>query len=151
MKWVNEELIFYQSRRNMGVGISMKDRCYNLNNPSWHNYGGRGITVCESWQNSFIRFFKDMGKCPEKYTLERLNVNEGYCLKNCIWANWKTQANNKRNNKLITLNNSTHTLSEWSEITGIKKTTLHLRIKQNWDIERAQTQPVRTFKDHPPL
>jgi hypothetical protein len=74
---------------------NMLRRCKNPKNPTYKNYGGRGISVCKLW-HKFENFFKDMGKCPPGLTLERRNNNLGYCPDNCIWATWATQNNNQR-------------------------------------------------------
>ena len=80
--------------------LGMKARCYNPNNPSYANYGGRGIAVCEKWKNSFEAFFADMGKKPEKgFSIERIDVNKGYYPENCKWIPVAEQAGNRRNNK----------------------------------------------------
>lgn len=77
---------------------AMKQRCSNPNNPEYHNYGERGIKICDKWSSrySFRNFFNDMGKCPEGCTLDRIDVNGDYCLENCRWVDWNTQASNKR-------------------------------------------------------
>ena len=85
--------------------MSMKSRCKNLNNPSYHNYGGRGIKVCKRWlgENGFKNFLKDMGERPEpkkNYSIERINNNGNYQPSNCKWATQKEQLSNKRNNRV---------------------------------------------------
>lgn len=75
---------------------AMIQRCTNPNNPAYKNYGGRGITVCTEWKDSFIAFFTDMGKRPERLTLERKNNNLGYSKENCIWDTRINQSRNQR-------------------------------------------------------
>lgn len=73
----------------------MKQRCLNKKHKWYHYYGGRGITVCEKWM-TFIGFLEDMGERPVGLTLERNEVNEGYCKANCIWADIRSQNRNRR-------------------------------------------------------
>ena len=76
--------------------ISMKVRCCNPASTFYSYYGGRGITICDRWLNSFENFFSDMGVRPQNCTLDRVDTNEGYTASNCRWATWQTQARNKR-------------------------------------------------------
>ena len=79
---------------------SMKDRCLNPKCKSYNNYGGRGITVCDRWLESFENFLSDMGKKPKGLTIERVDNSKGYSPDNCIWATRKTQVRNTRKTKL---------------------------------------------------
>lgn len=75
---------------------NMLDRCLNPNSTAFHNYGGRGITVCERWL-SFANFVVDMGPRPTPFhTLERKDNDDGYHPDNCAWATRTTQALNRR-------------------------------------------------------
>jgi hypothetical protein len=75
----------------------MLGRCYNKNDTNYSHYGGRGITVCDSWRADFNKFIEDMGPKPSsKYTLDRIDVNGNYCKDNCRWTIQSVQLSNKR-------------------------------------------------------
>jgi len=120
----------------------MKDRCLNKKNDAYKYYGERGITVCDSWI-VFENFYKDMGKCPNKMTLERIDNFDSYFKQNCKWATRKEQSNNTRRNHLLELNGVTMNIKQWSEVIGINYKTLLGRINDSgWSIERALTTPL---------
>jgi len=114
----------------------MKARCFNKNHPRYDRYGGRGITVCERWKNSFDNFLEDMGAKPDKsYSLDRIDVNGDYCKENCRWANDKTQANNTTKNIYIEYKGKLKTVSEWAEIYGISAKTITWRYNAGWELD----------------
>lgn len=123
--------------------LHMMERCSNPKCNKYEHYGGRGIKVCQRWHD-YENFLADMGNVPKGLTLERNDVNENYCPENCRWATMKEQANNRRNNHLITFEGETKTIAQWSEETGISAPALLRRIsKLGWGIKKALTTPVQ--------
>ena len=77
----------------------MKERCRNPNNKDWHNYGGRGIRVCDSWVDDFEVFYADMGPKPSRsHSIDRIDVNGNYEPGNVRWATKSEQMQNVRHN-----------------------------------------------------
>lgn len=126
------------------VWRNMKSRCLNQSATDYPNYGGRGITICERWINSFANFLADMGIQPSpKHTIERRDSNGNYEPSNCRWATQKEQGNNRRNNVFIEHDGMRKTISQWAEYAGIGMKTLHQRISDGWDFRTAITKPVK--------
>lgn len=116
----------------------MINRCENLNSKDYKNYGARGISVCPEWRNSFESFYRwalENGYA-DNLTIDRIDNNGNYEPSNCRWVDIKTQSRNTRNNHLYTYKGETKTVSEWSEITGIRHDTLLYRIKHNFTEEK---------------
>jgi len=126
------------------IWLSMIQRCTNPKNKNYHHYGGRGITVCKRWSNSFENFNKDMAKeWKLKLTIERKNNDKGYCKNNCYWATWSQQQRNKRNNRLISYLGKSQCIAAWAEEMDIPDYIIDQRIKRGWDIAKALETPVR--------
>ena len=120
---------------------SMKRRCIEPSNQQFSKYGGRGITVCDEWLDSFETFLRDMGEKPAGTSLDRINNDLGYFPANCRWATPFEQQNNKRSNRRFTVNGQTKTLAEWARELGITAEALANRISKGWDQECALTLP----------
>lgn len=120
--------------RLYNIWRQMKARCNNSKHRDYYKYGGRGIKVCEDWNNNFIVFKKwsEENGYDDSLTIDRIDVNKGYNPDNCRWVDYKIQNNNKRDNVYITINGETKTAMQWSELSGIPFTTLMNRYKKGW-------------------
>ena len=121
---------------------SIKDRCNNPNNEDYHNYGGRGIKVCDRW-SKFENFFSDMGLRPGGMSLDRQDVNGDYEPRNCRWATSKEQARNQRTNLRFTKDGKTRCLAEWCEMLGLNRALIYRRIRRGETFERAISRKAR--------
>lgn len=117
---------------------TMVSRCHNAKNASFHNYGGRGIVVCDRWR-SFANFYADMGERPKGHTLDRIDNDGPYSPENCKWATYREQANNTRTLRLITFDGRTQSVSEWERELGLP---LKTRLHRGWDVAFAFTLAV---------
>lgn len=127
----------------------MIHRCTNPTDHGWDRYGGRGITVCQRWMDSFDAFIQDMGPIPNETdcTLDRINSNGNYEPSNCRWASKDVQANNTRSSRLITAFGKTQTLAQWSREYGVYSHNISSRIDLlGWDAEKAISTPTRATK-----
>ena len=116
----------------------MKSRCEDPRHNSYPSYGGRGITICERWKNSFQNFFDDMGEPPsDLHTLDRRDNNGNYEPGNCRWATPEEQANNRRNSVYITHDGRTQTLTQWAREYGVHPITLAGRLRRGWSVADA--------------
>ncbi len=106
-----------------GIWSGIRDRCYNPNNLAYHNYGSRGIKMCERWRNSFQNFFEDMGPRPSKsHSIDRFPDNNGdYGPANCRWATTEQQALNKRTNVYYEYDGIRLTQCQWARFLGVKR------------------------------
>lgn len=114
----------------------MKKRCNDVKAPYYKNYGGRGISYVKKWEK-FENFYKDMGECPDKKSLDRIDTNKNYSKQNCRWMTQREQMNNIRRNVLYTYGNLTLTLAEFSRLYNINRKTLWIRIKRGASIKEA--------------
>lgn len=116
---------------------SMRTRCLNKNHEAYHNYGGRGITICKDWINSFVSFYNDMGDRPENKSLDRIDTDGDYNKSNCKWSTAKEQARNQRNNILFWYKKKKVCLAEFCEIEKKNYNTIHTKLRRGLSIQEA--------------
>lgn len=112
-----------------GKWKNMRRRCNNPNDKSYKNYGGRGISVCEEW-NDFGAFLKwaTEYKWEKGLTIERIDNNKGYCPENCRFASPAEQVRNRRKTIRLEYKGETKALTEWCEIFKLNKRTCYGRL-----------------------
>lgn len=130
------------SKRLYSVYQAMLDRCFKEKNPRYGHYGGRGITVCKEWRDSFDAFYDwsvltgyDFKAKQGECTLDRIDVNGNYEPSNCRWITNKEQQNNRTNNHWLEYKGETHTVTEWADILDIETNKFRNYISQGRTIE----------------
>ena len=131
------------NRRLYRTWANMRSRCNNKNHHLYKHYGGRGIKVCDEWNDfSLFREWAMDNGYQDNLSIDRIDFNGDYEPNNCRWANEKTQHNNTRRNTFIEFGGETHTLAEWAEIAGINYSTFCNRWVRGWSIERMINEPT---------
>lgn len=102
---------------------SIKGRCFNKKDTNYKSYGGRGITMCDEWVNSYVRFkeWALLNGFSPNLQIDRIDNNGIYEPSNCRWVTAKINCNNRRNTILIEFNGTVNTISGWSEYFNIKR------------------------------
>ena len=132
------------------IWSGMKERCYRKNSPAYKWYGERGITIYQEWIDDFMNFYNwamDNGY-EDGLSIDRINVNENYEPSNCRWIPLEEQALNTRTTKFLTYKGETKTVSEWCEITGIKKTTMLNRMRLGFTAEECIEMPIHAKREY---
>lgn len=118
---------------------NIRNRCYNVKQNDYSRYGGRGITVCAEWLNSFETFYRDMGpRLSPEHSIDRKDNDKGYSKDNCRWATRIEQANNARRNVFYFHNGKAKTLTTWCRELNLNYVTVEQRIRTlDWAFEEA--------------
>lgn len=131
--------------------LNMKARCFNVTAPYAVNYSLRDISLEDMRWLNFKEFKVDMYESylthstqNSNTTLDRIDVNRGYCKENCRWATHQQQDNNKTTTHWITFNGKTQSLADWSRELELSYTVLSSRLKRGWDLQEAMTTKVLT-------
>lgn len=136
-----------RNERLYGVWVNMRRRCRDANAACYKDYGGRGISVCDEWQDyeTFRQWALENGYDENaefsKCTLDRIDVNGNYEPNNCRWVDAETQTNNRRSNHVITYMGETLTITQWAKRIGVRTSLLQKRYAAGWSVERMMTKP----------
>ena len=122
----------------------MRQRCRDPKATGYQHYGGRGISVCQRWQD-YSAFIQDLGQAPDGLTIDRINNDGDYEPGNCRWVSRKVQGNNKSNNHRLAFGGVTKTLSEWADSLSINAATLYTRLKaSDFNLGLALAKPINS-------
>lgn len=137
-------------RRLYDVYRGMIRRCFNVNQKQYKDYGGRGITVCDEWLETFDNFadWALESGYAEGLTLDRVDNDGDYEPGNCRWATRQEQCRNKRNNLLITYRGETKCLRSWCDELALPYDQMRNRIvNYGWSPERAFEERIHCFDE----
>ena len=128
------------------IWTNLRRRCLNPSDKDWKNYGGRGISVCADWLQSFDSFWLDMKDTYQSHlSLDRMDNNGPYCKQNCRWASASEQSNNTRNTIWLDTPKGRMTLEQAAAAYGLRSVTLGARLKRyGWPLEKALLTPGRS-------
>lgn len=122
----------------------MRDRTRHKSHKQYKDYGGRGITVCKEWDifENFYNWAMANGY-KEGLSIDRIDNDKGYNPENCKFSTIKEQANNKRNNHIITYNGESHNITQWATILGVSREVIATRLLRGWSVEKTLTTKPR--------
>ena len=131
-----------RSTKIYNTWCNMRRRCNDPTNKCYSDYGGRGIKVCDEWQE-FIPFYNWSMENGYKngLTLDRIDNSKGYSPDNCRWATATVQANNRRNVHLITYNGETHSLKQWCIKLNLNYSSIKRRFYSGWNVKEMFETP----------
>ena len=115
---------------------AMKARCSNPNADDYANYGGRGISVCQKWENNFPAFLEDMGRRPDGMSIDRIDTNGNYEPGNCRWLPVEKQSENRRVVRRFDVDGQLLTIKDIAVKFGVKRSFVNLRL-----VQRGQSVP----------
>lgn len=128
-----------------GIYREMIQRCVNSKSKGYHNYGGRGITVCSEWigDSGYINFkaWSLLNGYKNGLHIDRINNDKGYSPENCRWVTPRVNSRNKRTNKVLEFHGQKMCIAGWADTLHMPPRTLYGRISAGWSIERALTTP----------
>lgn len=141
----------------------MRKRCRCETRSDYKYYGGKGIKVCEEWNNpeygfEVFRFWAMRNGYKDYLTIDRLDTNGDYCPENCRWVTMRAQAYNRTNTvnyenapidprmRTLTYKGETRTIPQWAKVTGINERTLRKRLKLGWTVRETLERPTNKKK-----
>lgn len=132
---------------NIWTGI--KQRCTNKDHSYFKYYGGKGVTICDRWANSFQNFYDDMGPRPsEGHSIDRIKTSGNYEPSNCKWSTWDEQHRNKTNNRNVIVNGVTMCVSQAVKIIDTHESKV-IRMVRKLKITHQQAIDLLMMKPRP--
>lgn len=124
----------------------MIQRCHNPRNQAFHNYGGRGISVCQDWRDSFEAFYSHVGPRPKGHSIDRIDNDGNYEPGNVRWATRSQQSQNRRKTVHVIYNGENVTLQELADRLGVQRTTMYARYRTGVNIFAPPRRRIKENK-----
>lgn len=117
---------------------AMRVRCNNPNMKEYHRYGGRGIKVCNEWNDYFIfQKWAYLNGYNDTLTIDRIDNDKGYFPDNCRWITIEEQQQNRSSCRMITFNGKTQNVTQWANEYNMPMWRLKKRLNLGWPIDKA--------------
>lgn len=145
---------YYSKTRLFRIWCNMRQRCRDKNKPDYKYYGGKGVTVCKEWEESFLAFkeWAYANGYNDNLTIDRIDTNGDYEPSNCKWSTRKEQTRNRTITLRVTYNGFTKTAAEWAEEIGISEQLISERLRKGFPVERVLSgQDLRADVTKPSL
>lgn len=137
---------FSRKERLYQTWKNMRQRCNNPNRPDYKRYGGRGITICEEWNDyTTFRDWAMSNGYDDTLSIDRIDVNGNYEPSNCRWVDNFVQANNVRDNRQIHYQGNTYTMADFARKIGLSDASLQHRLDRGWSIDKIVSTPQRSW------
>ena len=132
------------------IWVDMRRRCNNPNRDDYERYGGRGITVCEEWNNDYSKFkeWADTNGYSDDLTIDRINVDGNYCPENCRWITMAEQAGNKQNTHWIEYDGKKQSIADWAKEMNVSRSTVSSRVRRGNSVEEVLKEYIKNKKDN---
>lgn len=138
-------------RKEYDAWKAIHQRCGNPNNPSYRDYGARGVRVAAAWNGAagFVSFLTDVGIAPTaQHSIDRIDGTKGYEPGNCRWATPATQSANRRSVRQYAHDGQSLTLIEWARALNMSYTTLDYRLRVGGlSFAQATVEPCGPFRE----
>lgn len=117
---------------------AIKSRCYNEKLPSYKNYGGRGIKMCDEWKKDFINFYNDMKEgYDDSLSIDRIDYNGDYNKANCRWATLFEQSRNKRNNYWFEADGMKMIKMDWAAYLNVDHNRINEKLRHGYTFQQV--------------
>lgn len=141
---ISERSMGHSKDRLYRTWSGMHNRCYDPTHDRYKWYGGKGISICDEWQDFMtFRTWALANGYNDDLTIDRIDSDGNYRPDNCQWVDMKVQANNRNNNRVLQYKSKKYTATQLAEAHGMSPHTVFNRLKLGWTVDQIVNTPER--------